>query len=322
MAAAIREFVGDLPLALRLVGSYLDATGMSAAEYLQLPESEQLSLLDPARKEFPERSVLTVLSRSLNRVTPAAQEACALLGVLALAPFDGQEMAAILGDGAGAALRQLVQFGLLGREAGGAYSVSHALVYRYAHEYLQVTAEAVTRLAEYYAEVAERQSARGLVGYQELDKVRPHMMACLEACARAEAWREIVGLVWVVDDYLDLQGYGLEYQMMLTQGIIAAQQLGAPYYQRAFTSHLGLAHGVLGRIKESITYHEKSLQIAREIGDLKLIGLDLGNLGLAYADLSELKTAIAYHQQALDSSREIGDKWVEGNQLGNNFGFP
>jgi tetratricopeptide (TPR) repeat protein len=358
-AAALQKSLGNLPLALRLVGSYLDATGMSAADYLGMPEPEQLRSLDARQDQFPERSVLTVLARSLSRVTPAAKEACALVGVLAQAPFEGQEMTAVLGEGTGAAMRQLVQFGLLGREDGH-YSVSHALVHRYSHQFLKVPPGTVARLADYYIQLAQRESQRGLAGYHELDKVRPHLLACLEAGIRAEAWRKCLDLVWIVTTvggYLDMCGYWREWQIALTQGIVAAQQLGQRYDEGAFLTHLGLAQANMGQlaqaipvyeqaqtvwqtlrnkkgegavlgnlglayvdlgdVEEAISYHQRALAIAREIGDKYGEGKGLGNLGLAYVDLGEMETAITYLQQALAIAREVGDKRGEGNRLGN-----
>ncbi|HHV24589.1 MAG TPA: tetratricopeptide repeat protein, partial [Methanosarcina sp.] len=58
-------------------------------------------------------------------------------------------------------------------------------------------------------------------------------------------------------------------------------------------------------------------KIAREIGDRRGEGADLGNLGLAYSDLGEPRKAIEYHEQALKISREIGNRRGEGNHLGN-----
>ena len=59
------------------------------------------------------------------------------------------------------------------------------------------------------------------------------------------------------------------------------------------------------------------MKIARDVGDRKGEGADLGNLGLAYSHLGEQRKAIEFHKQALKISREIGDRQGEGNRLGN-----
>ena len=58
--------------------------------------------------------------------------------------------------------------------------------------------------------------------------------------------------------------------------------------------------------------YEQALAIAREIGDRRGEGADLGNLGLAYADLGEPRKAIEFYEQALAIAREIGDRRGEG----------
>ena len=61
----------------------------------------------------------------------------------------------------------------------------------------------------------------------------------------------------------------------------------------------------------------RTLAIAREIGDRRGEGQALGNLGIAYADLGDARKAIEFYEQALAIAREIGDRRGEGNALGN-----
>jgi tetratricopeptide (TPR) repeat protein len=316
-ARTLQKSLGNLPLALRLVGRYLDATGMSAAEYMQLPESEQMRVLDA--RDFPDRSVMLVLSQTLNRLNQASKDAWALIGILALAPFDGQEVIVALGKEGGTALRQLVQFGLVIREEEG-YSVSHALIHRYAHQFLPVLPVTVAQLAEYYTHLARWEGERGLAGYPESEKVRPHLLACLEACTRVEAWQKSVDLVWsmaTVDGFLSIRGYWRDWQTALKQGIASAQRLKQRHDEGAFLNHLGLAYAALGAIETAVSYYRQALAIAHVIGDKRGEGNQLGNLGNAYATLGEVEIAITYHQQALAISREINDKWAQGQDLGN-----
>ena len=59
------------------------------------------------------------------------------------------------------------------------------------------------------------------------------------------------------------------------------------------------------------------MAIAREIGDRRGEGQDLGNLGIAYGNLGEYRRAIEYYEQQLAIAREIGDRRGEGNALWN-----
>jgi tetratricopeptide (TPR) repeat protein len=73
-------------------------------------------------------------------------------------------------------------------------------------------------------------------------------------------------------------------------------------------SKLGILHYTLGEMRRAIEYYEEALAIAREIGDRRGEGADLGNLGNAYSALGEVARAIDYYQQALEIAREIGDR--------------
>ncbi len=82
-------------------------------------------------------------------------------------------------------------------------------------------------------------------------------------------------------------------------------------------SSLGILYYQIGSYKKAIEYHEKALEISRNIGDRKGEGNGLGNLGNAYRNLGEVKKAIKYYKQALVISKEIGNRQGEGNWLGN-----
>ena len=69
--------------------------------------------------------------------------------------------------------------------------------------------------------------------------------------------------------------------------------------------------------------------IAREIGDRRGEGADLGNLGLAYAALGEPRRAIELYEQQLVIVCEIGDRrgeavasWNLGDEYAKNNDLP
>ncbi len=70
-------------------------------------------------------------------------------------------------------------------------------------------------------------------------------------------------------------------------------------------------------MERALEYYKQALAIAKEIGDKRGEGSDLGNLGLAYAALGQVERALEYYEQALAISQEIGDRRNEGNWLGN-----
>jgi hypothetical protein len=82
----ISERVGNLPLALRLVGWYLAEQEEEANAYLTWLEQTPLSALDQGTSRL--ESVPVLLERSTTRLSAAAQQVLRLVGLLALATFD------------------------------------------------------------------------------------------------------------------------------------------------------------------------------------------------------------------------------------------
>lgn len=324
-AEQICELVGRLPLAVRLVGKYLDEMGETAAEYLAWLVKTPLEALDQGwqRRE----SVPVLLAKSLTQVSETARQVLGVVGMLALAPFGSESVAVALGldeRQVKKSLGELVSYGLLSRPiflpssfTPHPYEVSHALIHTYAQERVQPKVETVRRLATYYTMLAEEESKKGLAGYQRLDAERAHMIRVLAACAERGEWEVVRSLVWAVEDYLDLQGYWMEQVQALEFGVKATQALNQRGNESAFLGNLGIIYRRLGQVERAIKYYEQALVITREIGDREGEGAWLGNLGIIYRNLGQVERAIEYYEQALSIKRETGDRRGEGIWLGN-----
>ena len=96
------------------------------------------------------------------------------------------------------------------------------------------------------------------------------------------------------------------------QALAIAREIGDRRGEGADLGNLGLAYSALGQVAKAIEYYEQALAIAREIGDRRGEGADLGNLGMAYSALGQVAKAIEYYEQALAIAREIGDRRGEG----------
>ena len=79
--------------------------------------------------------------------------------------------------------------------------------------------------------------------------------------------------------------------------------------------NLGNAYQRLGQFKTAIQYHQRHLEIAKEVGDKAGEGASYGNLGNAYGSLGKFKTAIEYHQRHLEIAKEVGNKTEEACSL-------
>jgi len=319
-AQAVRricDLLGGLPLAICLVGGYLDETGDTAADYLQWLETTPLDALDQGERKRD--SVPLLLKRSLDQVGQTARDILYIAGILAFAPFTPDALAAALQiqpRPLKRPLNELAGYSLLAR-TGNRYQLKHALIHTYARENHPPTDDALQRLAGFYTDLAREHRDHGLEGYARLDPDRPHILQTLTACRDRQLWEPVRKLVWAIQSYLSVRGHWAECRAALHAGVDAAKALKDRRDEGAHMGHLGNAYSDLGQVETAIDHYQQALAIHREIGGRKAEGSDLGNLGLAYSDLGQVEKAIDHHQQALAIAREIGDRRNEGNWLGN-----
>ena len=101
------------------------------------------------------------------------------------------------------------------------------------------------------------------------------------------------------------------------RGLEIAKEVGDKARERTSYGNLGCAYYSLGQFKTAIEYHQRHLEIAKEVGHKAGEGTSYGNLGCAYDSLGQFKTAIEYHQRGLEIAKEVGDKAGEGTSYGN-----
>ena len=96
-----------------------------------------------------------------------------------------------------------------------------------------------------------------------------------------------------------------------------ARELGDRWNEGAAYGNLGNAYQSLGDFKRAIDYHKRCLEIAKELGDRSGQGKACGNLGNSYRSLGDFKTAVDYHERHLKIVKELGDRSEEGKAYGN-----
>ncbi len=323
-ARQICHLVGGLPLAVRLVGQYLAARRESAAHYLAWLADTPLAGLGQEQRR--QQSVALVLEHSVAHMSESARQALAVVGLLAMVPFEQELIAETLSirsdQGLLAAIRgvfrrqsaellpdysrvmgELVTYGLL-EQVGQRYRVTHSLIHTYARQRLMTPAKTVRRLATRYMALAWEHSRGGIRGYARLDADRPHFMRVLAECLEWEEWEAAHGLAAAIEDYLDIQNYWTERVIANEVGLIAAWQLGRPN-EGAWLGNLGDTYRTMGHAKWAIEHFEQALATARQTGDRNGEGNRLGNLGLAYRDLGQLEQARHYLEQSRQVFEEI-----------------
>ncbi|KAL9965107.1 hypothetical protein ACROYT_G028860 [Oculina patagonica] len=93
-------------------------------------------------------------------------------------------------------------------------------------------------------------------------------------------------------------------------------------YIKQYTGYLGNTYYSLGDFKKAIMYHERHLNIAKEVRDRAGERRSYGKLGNAYYSLGNFKKAIEYHERDLELSKELRDRYAEGDaysDLGNAY---
>lgn len=96
-----------------------------------------------------------------------------------------------------------------------------------------------------------------------------------------------------------------------------SRELGDKWNEGAAYGNLGNAYHSLGDFKTAIHYHKRRLEIAEELGDRSGQGKAYCNLGNAHGKLGDIKTAIDYHERHLKIAKELGDRSGEGAANGN-----
>ena len=81
--------------------------------------------------------------------------------------------------------------------------------------------------------------------------------------------------------------------------------------------NLGNVYQNIGEIDKAIRSFRRAVNIANEIGDLRVEGINIGNLGVILSGEQNYDEAIQCLERAVVIAREIGDKRNEGIFLGN-----
>jgi len=87
----ICQLVGGLPLAVRLVGRYLEETAETSVEFLEWLKESPVTALDQGEHQL--ESVRLLLERSVAQVSPTAQQLLIVMGLLAITPVPRKVLA-------------------------------------------------------------------------------------------------------------------------------------------------------------------------------------------------------------------------------------
>lgn len=314
-ANQICDLIGNLPLAVRLVGRYLLQKREPAEQFLQLLRQTPLVALNQGDRT--DESVPLLLKQSLSQVSRAAQDILALAGFLSVTPFTIEmvEEAMVLAKGqVKNAIDELIDFGLLDR-ADKRIQVSHALIHTYARKHLIVAEKVIGGVYNYYISLASTLNQLGPAGYRSLDAERQHYVALIHQMSGRKEWQNVINLVLAIESYLDMQGFWTERAVVINAGLHAAQKLGQPENEADFWGKLGYIQHVLGNYEEAIKLFTKTLTIVNKLEVKGLQSEYLGNIGNVFLETGKFREAAASYEEALLVARESGDLISEARQL-------
>jgi len=178
--------------------------------------------------------------------------------------------------------------------------------------------EAHQQAINYYQSIAKQQPWYTKDDIQEYLEIFYHFYQLADYDSAFEA-------IWHCDDFLTLRGYYANQVELYGQLVSKWSKTNDKenWHYTASLISLGNAYNSLGQYERAIAFFQQSLDIAKEIGDIRGESISLNNLGNAYNSLGQYERAIAFFQQSLDIKKDIGDIQGESNSLiglGNAYG--
>lgn len=309
----LAEFVGRLPLGVRLLVSVLDnRRSLAAVEVLDLLEQQPLGMLD---KYEADRGVAATFQASYEVLTDVGRRILQALAVCAkqtraevvaaMARVDDAseilddlhvrglaEFAVEEGAAAPWGLHDVVRMFLLSQRGSEDFELQHLdWVRRHLREYADATARPA--FAHWVNEA--RQAYNRLLNRD------------VEAAA-ATIYAPLVNYLRVVGRYSEV--------IELSQSLLAA----APSNTREASTamhNLGMSYAILGDIPTAIECHQRSLAIDEKLGLLENQAGDLGGLGICYKALGDISKAMEYHNRALAIHEKLESLEGQACDLGN-----
>jgi predicted ATPase/class 3 adenylate cyclase len=172
--------------------------------------------------------------------------------------------------------------------------------------------DARRRHAHHYANVAEQASVqlRGpgqLVALDRLESEHDNMRAALEwSLSHDDGFDTGLRLVESLAYFWYRHGYATEGRRWLVRALAVTPDEAAP--RLGHIAHwLGVLTQQQGETESSLAYFERSLVIARELGDLDQQARELNSLGITHDLLGDLGRARSLLEESADIARAIGD---------------
>jgi len=315
LARALLQQVGYLPLAIELLGGFLQEAIFAAerAQALQTMTDPQARLqLAQARLGSHTLGQVVPLAEvvrlSLYELPDPCREAFMALGTFAAKPATfSLEAALAVTAGEAGALSPLVRRNLLERLSDTELALHPVIadVARLDQAAHPMLAEWQINHAAYY--VAEADKDRN--DWHYIATIYPQLQQAWQVAPH----KGKLAIIWVTSRYQGLQGLWSDLQPWFEQALTFAEGED----KGTLLNSLSTIYYNYGEYETALSYMQQSLTVTREIGDHEGEGITLNNLSQIYQARGDYETALSYLQQSLTLTREIGDHEGEGTALNN-----
>ena len=110
-------------------------------------------------------------------------------------------------------------------------------------------------------------------------------------------------------------GNAYKAQSFFQRSLAVAREIGDRAGEQAYLAHAGAVQSNLGSHHQALASFEEALRISRELGDKLSEGRNIGLVGDAQAELGHYAKAIESYSQAVRVAREIADRRSEAHQI-------
>lgn len=332
VADRIAALCGDMPLAIRAAGSFLDVSGMDPLNYAEQLEDERTRLGLINQEDIEDVSVAAAFNVSYRRLGPEPASVFRKLAVFQ-SSFDAPAEEYVCEDPKQRHLSDLERQSLVLSaeifDKTRRYRLQH-LGRLFADEKLTAEERFVSarRHAEYYQELLSKASRMYQQGGDSLrqalklfDKERDNIRAGrLWADSNSELSQQAAELAIaysvVGESLFSLRWAPKERLRSLELSLTRAQYLARRDAECSLLGSIGRVFVEAGDFLRANKQFETQLAVARETANRIEEGRALNSLGDAYLRL-EKPGAVALYEEALAISRELSDRENEGRALNN-----
>ena len=316
--------VGGLPLALRLIGSYLQTASRSGATSRRVKEAlarmdnpETRLILSQTESPLERRPGITrdltlaeVIGLSEAFLDEAAREALVALSVFPPKPNSFDEAAALAVTGGSAeALDALVDVALLEVNTSGRYLL-HPVIRDYGESKLTST-EPRSRMSRFFVDFVEQHTK----DYQALDLELENILQALHLAHQLDNLQTFIAGVGSISTFLLLVGLYDRADALLTQAHQAAVQVNDEIGVARILWGQGWHQYVLGDYAKAEELLALGFELSKRYEDELLIFSFSSSLGSLHLTMGNVNLADPYIQNTSIIARTLGNPELEYKSL-------